>query len=146
MNVLFCALEVLRSELSDEFYDSVDCDDYIFSLLDLEAAEVELIYDGVTCPYTGSTFVNGESPKDWHLQYRKAIQRGVRAKEPLMASQREGLCPVCGAVLQTFDATEDSYGVMYIPWLCNHCHNSGRSRFEHSGWNFVEHELDAKEE
>lgn len=54
-------------------------------------------------------------------------------------------CPVCGAVLQTFDATEDSYGVMYIPWLCNHCHNSGRSRFEHSGWNFVEYELDVKE-
>lgn len=70
MNVLFCALEVLRSELSGEFYDSVDCDDYIFSLLDLEESEVEMIYEGCPVPYIGSTFANGTSPKDWHTQYK----------------------------------------------------------------------------
>lgn len=81
MNVLFCTLEVLRRELANEFYDIIDRDDYIFSLLDLEEWEVALIYDGVTCPYTGSTFANGESPKDWHLQYRDAMQKGVRHEE-----------------------------------------------------------------
>ena len=81
MNVLFCALEVLRKELSDAFYDSVDRDDYIFSLLDLEEAEVEMIYEGCPAPYLGSTFANGESPKDWHLQYRDAMQKGVRHEE-----------------------------------------------------------------
>lgn len=84
MNVMFCVLEVLRNELSDAFYDSVDRDDYIFSLLDMEEAEVECIYRGAGVtwlPYTGSTFANGESPKDWHIQYRDAIQKGVRHEE-----------------------------------------------------------------
>ena len=84
MNVLFYTLEVLRDELSDAFYDSVDRDDYIFSLLDLEEAEVEFIYRAAGAnwlPYTGSAFANGESPKDWHLQYIDAIQKGVRHEE-----------------------------------------------------------------
>ena len=75
MNILFCALEVLRKELSDAFYDSVDRDDYIFSLLDLEEAEVEMIYEGCPAPYLGSTFANGTSPKDWHEQYKSQYRK-----------------------------------------------------------------------
>lgn len=59
---------------------------------------------------------------------------------------KEEMCPMCGHELKTFTPDEDGYGVMFIPWICHRCNISGKSRFEHSGWHFVGHELDIEEE
>ena len=84
-DILFCTLQTLRDELIDKFYDSKDCDDYIFSLLDMEVSEILEIYEprGVLI-YTGSAFKDGTSPKDYAWQHEK------RAKgEPIIKDERE---------------------------------------------------------
>ena len=82
-DILFCTLELLRAELQDNFYDRKDCDDFIFSELDMEVSEILEIYDGSKLNiYTGSAFADGTSPKNWadlrrQLGESKAIEIGL---------------------------------------------------------------------
>lgn len=71
-NALFCVLELLRRELSDNFYDWMERDDYIFSCLDLEEGEVMEVYDGRGLMINlSSTFEDFTSPKDWDKKYEE---------------------------------------------------------------------------
>lgn len=71
-NVLFCMIELLRMELVNEFQDWKDCDDYIFSLLDLEVSEIAEIYaDRGIMYHCGSAFEDGTSPKNLHTYYER---------------------------------------------------------------------------
>lgn len=139
-DILLCALELLRAELQDNFYDQKDCDDFIFSELDMEVSEILEIYDGSNLNvYTGSAFMDGTSPKNW-----ADLRRQLGASKDI-AWPKEDVCPVCGAVID--DPTggdEDGYGNLYMHWHCDECNSRGKSIYESGGWHFVEHEVDER--
>lgn len=69
--IAFCALQLLRKEMSKEMpnADWKDVDDALFSELDIEIGELEEIYKPYpdALVYAGSCFENEQSPKDYDV-------------------------------------------------------------------------------
>lgn len=141
-DVLFCMIELMRKELCDKFYTMKECDDYIFSLLDLEDSEIAEIYAGRgIIYYVSSAFADGTSPKNLHTFYERSSKlRGEKThKLP------PDMCPVCGAWIE--DPTGESFDKedrLIRNWHCDECGSFGNAIYEHGYYEFVEHEIEER--
>lgn len=68
--IAFCTLQLIRQEEVKKGRDSVDVDDWLFSELDLETSEIIELFDPYQIhPYTGSAYIDGDSPKNFDREY-----------------------------------------------------------------------------